>query len=320
MIDIYFRTYDFIKINYDEINFKFIKLLPKISTPNYKTELYNYLKNLIIKNLDKIKESKLLQIFEENEIYQFNSFEDVILSEDFYGTDDLLKIIYPNNEYFNFPEYIKLKKFKDAKLDIKSIQTFENKLFIHQQNSDNFDNYFFYFSFGTINNLEQINWKNELKIYVDEIKNIFLLNEKNKIILAGHSIGSIVIQYLALELIKNEINLNNVFLIGSGCILSNLLTDEEINLIKLNFKDRYHFILASYVKNNILYFDSKDNTNKINKIITHLLVNDYNQSYQIPINKIYENNQVIIKSTNEIILHDFSNYLKLRNSIENIEF
>ena len=131
-INYFFKTYNLLEIQ-DEINFKFIKSFPQISTPNYKIELYQYLRDLVVKNLDKINKNQLMEILEENQIYKFENINEIIMSNDFYGIDDILDIIFPNKEYQQNEEYIILKKYYEAKIPIKSIQTFENKLFLQKE-------------------------------------------------------------------------------------------------------------------------------------------------------------------------------------------
>jgi len=46
-------------------------------------------------------------------------------------------------------------------------------------------------SFGTLKNIELINWQDSLKIYVQEIINLLSDKLTNNIILGGHSVGSI---------------------------------------------------------------------------------------------------------------------------------
>jgi len=82
-INYFFKTYNSIIVK-DEINFKFIKSFPQISTPNYKIELYQYLRDLVVKNLDKINKNQLMEILEENQEtlnFQFNSTNEVSLHE-----------------------------------------------------------------------------------------------------------------------------------------------------------------------------------------------------------------------------------------------
>ena len=121
---------------------------------------YIYLNYYYIKYFNPIEENDII-------INDLNNLLDIIKSDDFYYTDDVLNIIYPKKDYIYYSDYIKLKEYSDAKLPINSIQHFTNKLF--EQNNDS---YYYYFSFGTLKNIELINWHFSLKPYVQNIKNM----------------------------------------------------------------------------------------------------------------------------------------------------
>ena len=216
LLETYFNTYNliFTDIINNNLTFKFIKEYPQITTPEYKLLLYDYLKNLIIQNINNItimQYNNIINLLEENDIIitDINNLVDIIKSDDFYYTDDVLNIIYPKKDYIYYSDYIKLKEYSDAKLPINSIQHFTNKLF--EQNNDS---YYYYFSFGTLKNIELINWHFSLKPYVEDIKNMVNNPSIKYIVLAGHSVGSIVIQHFSFIIInKFIIKIFNTFII-----------------------------------------------------------------------------------------------------------
>jgi len=176
-------------------------------------------------------------------------------------------------------------------------------------------------SFGTLKNIKLIDWKDSLKIYVQEIINLLSDKLTNTIILGGHSVGSIVIQKLAIELINNNIDINKIYIIGSGCRMANLLTDIELDIFKLKYNDRYSFIISAYIEDNKIHYDNRDNNKEINKINSHILIcneydlkNNYNACKSVSFNIL--NHNKINKSDKyipdpDIILHEFTTYSKL---------
>ena len=236
-----------------------------------------------------------------------------------------------------YQELLAMKK-KQQLSPINRIQTFENKLFLeHLENGKRI--YHFYFSYGNLSFLEYVHWKTSLKPYIDMIKIMVSDSTIDSIILGGHSIGSIVIQHLAIELIKHNIETSKIFIIGTGCHINNVLDELELELFRKTFNSRYIFLLNSYIENDILYVESNSNSNStstsnsnsssnsiINKITTHLLISD-NQT-ENGINKVYissindienendiekenEKEKICIHPSDSIILHDFSYYSEL---------
>jgi hypothetical protein len=278
-------------------------------------------KQIIINNLDNITQEQhnnIINILQNNDYDITNNINDIITSDDFYNIDDVLDVIFPDKDYINVQQYKNLKKISDAKLPTQSIQHHTNKLF--QQTMNNKYNYYFYFSFGTLKNIELIDWQDSLKIYVQEIKK--LLDDKltEHIILAGHSVGSIVIQKLCIELINNNIDTNKIFIIGAGCRMTNILTENELDIFRQKFVDRYIFIISAYIENNKIHYDHRDNNKEINKINTHILIcnneiiNNYNQcrsvNYDIINHDGINKSDMYIPDPN-IILHEFTTYSKL---------
>lgn len=277
----------------DNINLEFIKFFPKIETPDLKDivrkNFISYLRSLVIESIQLLKTEKFkerfYEILEDNDIepetgteysdYQINK---VIESDDFLGLDDILELIYRDDEYKQFEQYQKLLTIKSrfSVIDLThSIQSFENKLF-KQINLDGSNTFYFYFSFGTLNFIEQMDWEKSLKIYIEEIKK--LLSDQSApvkaIVLAGHSVGSIVIQHLATQLLINGIDISKIFLIGSGCRMDNILSDSQILDIHSQYANRYFFIISGYIRDEKIYYDhrSSDLTNKVNKINTHFII------------------------------------------------
>lgn len=189
----------------DNINFELIKSYPKITTKDIKEEsknnLVNYLKSLIknnIKILMKNYKEEFYLILHEymNNLPNYLSKDqiiEIIYSDDFLGIDDILEILYINEEYKKFDEYVKLKKINEINFNssIHSIQYFENKLYKFEE-LDSYT-YFFYFSFGTLNFIEQVDWKKTLEPYIKDIINLLDDSKTKSIVLAGHSVGSIVL-------------------------------------------------------------------------------------------------------------------------------
>ena len=280
------------QIQKDDIHFEFIKFFPRIETPdikeNAKKKFKSYLVSLVREAIPKLKGDKKLKVSfyeilesydimpDESEEYS-NYLINETIEDDFVGLDEIIELIYPNEEHLEFDEYKRLKKIKDIESNGQnhSIQDHENKLF-KQINLDGSNTYYFYFSFGTLNFIEHIDWEESLKIYVDEIRN--LLSEQSipvkSIILAGHSVGSIVVQHLAVQLLINRIDVSKIFIIGSGCRINDVLTDSQIDDIHLQFDNRYFFVISGYLRDEKIYYDhrSSDATNKVNKINTHFII------------------------------------------------
>ena len=210
-----------------------------------------------------------------------------------------------------YQELLAMKK-KQQLSPINRIQTFENKLFLeYLENGKRI--YHFYFSYGNLSFLEYVHWKTALKPYIDMIKIMVSDSTIDSIILGGHSIGSIIIQHLGLELIAEGIDIKKIFILGSGCFVKTVLDELELNLFRKSFNSRYIFLLNSYIENDILYYEYNSESNSsINKITTHLIIsnNDNNKVYISRIDEFIKEKKEIIPS-NSIILHDFSYYTEL---------
>ena len=70
--------------------------------------------------------------------------------------------------------------------------------------------------------------------------------------------GSIVIQHLGIELIKNNIDTNKIYILGTGCRMANILTDDELYIFGQNFTNRYCFIISAYIENNKIHYDHRN--------------------------------------------------------------
>jgi hypothetical protein len=111
-IDTYFNTYNLLYNNSISNNLLFTKDFPQITTPNLKTSLYAYLKQLITNNLNNItteQYNNIINILKDNDYDMTNNITDIISSDDFYHIDDILYIIFPNKDYINYQKYINLK-------------------------------------------------------------------------------------------------------------------------------------------------------------------------------------------------------------------
>ncbi len=344
-IDNYFSSYNIIISHEDKLvttcGLRYIKTFPQVKTPCYKTKLYDYLKSIIYKAIIDMNESdkKLQEVKDIIDDYELTFIDtvnntnlknhnkhnliEIINSKDFYGTDDLIEIIYPKKEYTNYPDYIEFKTKADAKIPINSVQYYDNLLF-EQKLDSNKINYYFYFSFGTLKNFEFIEWDNALDIYIEQIKKILENPNLNHLILAGHSMGSIIIQYIARKLINLNLQLEKIYLIGSGCRLNNLLTIEELNKIKSHFESRYYFVSSAYYSDGKIYYDHKsnDSSNTPIEITTNLLLieGDLIISEELKFiscshinfsdKKILDKYGILVPNPN-IVLHDFNTYSKM---------
>jgi hypothetical protein len=319
-LNTYFNTYNLLYHDHNIHNFNLIQDYPQITTPDAKQSLYKYLKHLIIQNINNITQKQhnnIIKILKDNE-YDFTNIINTINFDNFYHIDDILDIIFPNKDYINNQQYKNLKEISDAKLPTQSIQHHTNKLF--QQVINNKNIYYYYFSYGTLKHIKLIIWQDALRIYVEEINK--LLNDEltEHIILAGHSVGSIVIQHLGIELIKNNIDTHKIYIIGSGCRMANILTDNELYIFRQNFTNRYCFIISAYEENDKIHYDHRNNDKELNKINTHLLIcdnkmiNDYDNyksiSYDIIDHDDIDKSDIYMPDPN-IILHEFITYSKL---------
>jgi hypothetical protein len=56
--------------------------------------------------------------------------------------------------------------------------------------------------------------------------------------------------------------------------MADILTDNELDIFRQNFVDRYCFIISTYKENNKIHYDDRNNDKELNKINTHLLICD----------------------------------------------
>lgn len=320
------------RIKTGQINFEFEGFYPQITTRNIREEARDsrtkFIRNQILENyptLSPAKKDRIYEVLIDNDVEPDlppNKFTDELVvhtigDEDFYGLDEIIEIVFENEEYKTNPEYINLQRIIDgvSQTQTHSIQQYDNKLF--KEVSSN--TYYFYFSYGTLNMIEFVNWSESLRVYVEKIRELTQYPE-NKIVLAGHSVGSITIQHLAIELIKSRIDINNVYVIGSGCRMSVVLNDEELELFKSAYTSRYFFVLNGLLKNGIIQYDHRsiDRRNVVNKINTHFLVCDGPVTINEKINCVSTQLEILdhdhINTSGEFIpnsdatLHDFATY------------
>lgn len=303
--------------------FKFLKEYDRINPQSFKDDFYDYIKYLINQKID--KEFVDSNMDELNDILEYDlddknidvdTVRKIINSLDFLGLQEMFNLVYPNGIKDKYYELLKAKS--DSKLELKTMQEFQNKLF--EEIKDHNKIYHLYFSFGTLNNLDKVNWNKVLEPYIKDI--ITWISEPliNCIVLGGHSFGSFVIQKLGLELIKREIDLTKIVIIGSGCYNDSFLTDEEIKLFKEKFIGKYQFIINSYTDNTYIYHehDKQEETNIINKINTHILICTYDNIEIQNIKDVNRCNTIryeeimktvgLYKAINNPKLHAFANY------------
>jgi hypothetical protein len=228
-----------------------------------------------------------------------------------------LEIIDPNYEEKN--EYkLKLAE-KNNKYNIThEIQTNYNLLFEELTSESKI--YHFYFSFGELNFIQYVNWDVEIKPFYNEIINLIHKPEISTIILGGHSIGSFVVQHLALKLINEGIDISKIFIVTTGCAFDTI-EPVNINIIKNVFGNKCMFILSGYKSEDNIYVDcfSSYCKNTINTINTHLLLCErYTENnYQLCTDKSlkligdYDITKLRPEQINKMSLHDFSYYSKL---------
>lgn len=270
-----------LKLDYN-IEFKYLKNYPQIQTPMYREYYFRYIKKLIISNISDKNFQLLNQILIDyeyepdlpNNQFSLEFIIQIIKSDDFYGLSEILELIFQNREYKSIDEYFTNDTFYKVRLPVCSIQTYENKLFVQNVNNSNI--FYFYFSFGTLKNIERVMWNFELQCYIQDISDLLAKPNTQYIILAGHSVGSIVIQNLAIQLIKNNIDTSKIYIIGSGCRMNPVLSNKELELFKQVFASKYYFTISVYVLNEKICYDHRgtEPSNKLNPINTNLLICD----------------------------------------------
>jgi hypothetical protein len=306
------------------VNFKFIKAYEKINPQDDKQLYYNYVVELIVSKLnnDFITNNKddILEILSDNDFdvtdVSVPELIKIINNEEFMGLDDIIGLmsIQPPDE-----KYIRLNARKSSKIEYPPMQEYTNKLF--EETKERQKIYHLYFSYGTTTNLERVNWKKELNVFIDDIKEWILDPLINCIVLGGHSFGSFVIQKLGIELIKLGVDLTKIVIIGSGCYISKLLNSEEIVLFKQKFANKHRFTINSYTDGTIIHHENNndDPINPINPINTHILLCDRKDIDATDIDKDkkcgsirYELIEFIkskdFKGEYNIKLHTFANY------------
>ena len=318
----------------DNVSINFVEELPKITTENYKLSLYEYIRHLIIDNLVSDNIDLITNILLDNDyvpnnkIFTLNEIKDIVNKNDFYDLDDIIKIVYPL--YTTTNEYKRLKSAVGS--PIHEIQQESNKLF-KQKNI-----YHMYFSFGSLTFLKYVNWTQSLKYYVAKIKTL-LESGCSAIILGCHSVGSYVIQKLAIELLNSGINVSNIYLIGTGSRYMTTLNDVDIERFRISYENRFIFVINGYRDfnngyrdfNGIVYYDHSDydGGSHMNRITTHIIICEDSDKFETNIDmcsnvNIYainyeiDINSDIFKPKNSIALHDFKNYSQMFFKCRNI--
>jgi len=185
------------------------------------------------------------------------------------------------------PKYRESAAFTRARLvlpaikgEIKEVQLNTNKSFCEHLGGGKVTKHL-YFSYGTTTNLHSVVWDIELQTYVKKIQEWIANGEVQNIVLGGHSVGSIVIQHLGLQLIRLGLDISKIYIIGSGCCFTpDLFSEAEVHQLKTAFLDRLVFMLTAYSKEGLFHCDFINYPNtkmssadfQINPINTHLLV------------------------------------------------
>jgi hypothetical protein len=329
-------------INIDDKRLKFIKeFLPINTTQEGKKILYlQYIKNNIIQLLQNIEIEKLNNLISKikedmDDEDEFNVdmniskeakieiINDYIFQDDFYYLEDIL--LFLNPIYKTNEEYIKNKRnyksYLDAKdIRIQDIQNNPNKLF-EEILENNKKVMHLYFSYGNLKHINIVDWDFVLNIYVEELVKYINDPDIENIVIAGHSVGSIIIQKLGILLLKYRINIEKIQIICSGCRVSNVLHPDELQLFKINYTNNI-FVVAGYINDGIIYFDynphmfpSFAHSEELNPVTTHLLICQNNETNiqncaSVIYNTVSNFNQPKIGDSLSSI-HDFINYKTL---------
>ena len=264
-------------VNYDEFKFTFVESIPQILAHNYKKSLYSWIRQKCIEKIPNdlivTPTDGLYEILDNDSYETLNKQQIVeILYDNFLNFDDLIEKLNPNFE--KELEYIRLKKLSEQKLQIQSIQENDNKIFLETL-SDDKKIYHLYFSYGNLKHLEYVEWEYELDNIIYKIQKMIKDDSVKTIVLGGHSVGSIVIQHLAVKLVKNKIDISKIFIIGSGCFIQESLKSDELQLFKSSYVNKYCFLISSYIdENNIIHYEHNDymGGRHLNRIITYMLI------------------------------------------------
>ena len=180
LLETYFNTYNliFTDIVKDNITFKFIKEYPQITTPEYKLLLYDYLKNLIIQNINNItimQYNNIINLLEENDIIitDINNLVDIIKSDDFYYTDDVLNIIYPKKSALQLYMNNNGVSHQNINFVVDAYSDFKDYI-ITKQKTNNTNNNSIYTKFNVERSTDDISI-----LYLKHIKFLYNIYEKN---------------------------------------------------------------------------------------------------------------------------------------------
>jgi len=288
-------------------------------------------------NLENVQEIFDDYIAINNKFKNYESLLDTIQSNSFFGIYDLFDLLTENkfiaiNEDFKHELQIIKQRIQPSKT-----QEYDNKLF-SQKLADGTEIKYIYFSYGDLDKfysiinhddsgeLFNLFVKSSLSVYIDDI--IDFVQDKNvvKIVIAGHSIGSVIVQLLTMQLIDKGINPDKLFIIGSGCCFNHVLKNEDIIRFKNWIGNQYSFILDGFTSsNNEIKVDFIENRftgndpNIINLINNSLLLCDSNteefnfdkeQKYTVELLSLPSKN-LILKGVYSRELHSFNNYSQL---------
>ena len=270
-------------LNNKETPFMFEEEFPKIQTTLFKEFIINYETDIIKKTYsDSEKKSEIAEIindYSEEPIKKPEyTLEEVRRYADEYPIlAEIAEVLVP--KYKESDAYRKVQLLPKKQEEIKEVQLNTNKSFCEHLDGGKVTKHL-YFSYGTTTNLHGVAWDIELQTYVKKIQNWIANGEVQNIVLGGHSVGSIVIQHLGLQLIRLGLDISKIYIIGSGCCFTpDLFSEAEVRQLKAAFLDRLVFVLTAYSKEESFHCDfiSYPNTKmseddfQINPINTHLL-------------------------------------------------
>jgi len=335
-------------IEKDDIKLTYIGSFDQIGTckglcPEEKSRLMHDLELKKQMKIGRFKQILINKINEDKKLNQDEKLKNIKCINDITNEEHMYEECV-SNIYDNYFEYdMTDEKYKGIISDIKllnkiidikdnaipvKLQNYTNKIFMSEK--DGKQTYYIYFSYGTLKDIENVDWSFSLSECLSFILSIVENSNVENIILAGHSFGSIAIQKLALMLIEQipQQLLEKIYVIGSGCRYKNSITDSELLLFKQSFNNRHFFVITNYIDNNGQKNFDTINTDeaerkKIHKITTHFLtvsgtanvetINNYahiiNESIlqQIDYNEI-NNPANNYRGVTNPTLHDFKTY------------
>ena len=333
----------------DDYDITFVKQYDAISINNKALEV-EYKRKFIIDNWNSIDFTRLLkenldtiqEIFDDyiiinNKFKNYDSLLDTIQSNSFFGIYDLFDLLTADGFVVIDEDFKRQLQIIKQRIQPTKTQEYDNKLF-SQKLEDGTEIKYIYFSYGDldkfysiinhddIGELFNLFVKASLSVYVDDITDF--IQDKNviKIVIAGHSIGSVIVQLLSMQLIDKGIDPTKLFIIGSGCCFNHVLKNEDIIRFKNWIGNNYSFILDGFTSsNNEVKVDFIENRftgsdpNIINLINNSLLLCDSDreeytfdkdQKYNVELLSLPATN-LMLKGTYSRELHSFNTYSQL---------